>query len=214
MARVKIDYDIDLGNTNSAIARMENGQVRIIKSDTQEDTMPSCVHFRKGSVRVGRTAYNRISDEQLVAASDFSKTGNTNHKFNTFVEFKRTMGTDKEYRSDSAGRSFSSEELSAEVLRALKSFVRDEEVSSVVITVPARFRNQQIDATQKASELAGFKYCELLAEPIAASIAFGVSSKKISNGYYLVVDFGGGTFDVALMQVEEGITKVLDTDGD
>ena len=210
MARVKIDYGIDLGTTNSAIARMENGQVKIIKSDTQEDTMPSCVHFRKGSVRVGRTAYNRISDEQLVAASDFSKTGNTNHKFNTFVEFKRTMGTDKEYRSDSAGRSFSSEELSAEVLRALKSFVRDEEVSSVVITVPARFRNQQIDATQRAAELAGFKYCELLQEPIAASIAYG----KIINGYYLVFDFGGGTFDVALMQVEEGITKVVDTEGD
>src|SRR6266404_9605661 len=197
MARVKIDYGIDLGTTNSAIARMENGQVRIIKSDTQEDTMPSCVHFRKGSVRVGRTAYNRISDEQLVAASDFSKTGNTNHKFNTFVEFKRTMGTDKEYRSDSAGRSFSSEELSAEVLRALKSFVRDDEVCSLVITVPARFRNQQIDATQRAAELAGFDYCELLAEPIAASIAYGVSAKNV-NGYWLIFDFGGGTFDVAL----------------
>jgi molecular chaperone DnaK len=214
MARTKLDYGIDLGTTNSAIARIENGVVKIIKSDTQEDTMPSCVHFRKTSVRVGRTAYNRISDEHLSAFSDFSRTGNTNHTFNTFVEFKRTMGTDKDYPSDSAGRSFSSEELSAEVLKTLKSFVRDEEVSSIVITVPARFRNNQIDATQKAAELAGFKYCELLAEPIAASIAFGVSSKKISNGYYLVVDFGGGTFDVALMQVEEGITKVLDTDGD
>src|SRR6266478_2352499 len=107
MARVKIDYGIDLGTTNSAIARMENGQVRIIKSDTQEDTMPSCVHFRKGSVRVGRTAYNRISDEQLVAASDFSKTGNTNHKFNTFVQFRRTLGgstkSAKKFRSRRRG---------------------------------------------------------------------------------------------------------------
>jgi molecular chaperone DnaK len=210
MARVKIDYGIDLGTTNSAIARMENGEVKIVKSDTQEDTMPSCVHFRKGSVRVGRTAYNRMSDEHLLAFSDFSRIGNTNHKSNTFAEFKRTMGTDKSYFSDSAGRSFTSEELSAEVLKVLKSFVRDEDVSSVVITVPARFRNQQIDATQRAAELAGFKYCELLAEPIAASIAYG----KIVNGYYLVFDFGGGTFDVALMQVEEGITKVIDTEGD
>lgn len=210
MARVKIDYGIDLGTTNSAIARVENGEVKIIKTDYQGDTMPSCVHFHKSSVRIGRTAYIRVSDEHLLALSDFSKTGNKNHKSNTFVEFKRTMGTDKQYSSDSAGRSFNSEGLSGEVLKALKSFVRDEDVSSAVITVPARFRNQQIDATQRAAELAGFKYCELLAEPIAASIAYG----KIANGYYLVFDFGGGTFDVALMQVEEGITKVVDTDGD
>src|ERR1044071_6460636 len=168
MARVKIDYGIDLGTTNSAIARMENGEVKIIKSDTQKDTMPSCVHFRKNTVLVGDTAYSRISDEHLQAFGDFSKTGNRDHKFNTFIEFKRTMGTDKTYKSSSAGKDISSEELSAEVLMALKSFVRDEDVSSVVITVPARFRNNQIDATQRAAQKAGFKYCELLQEPIAA----------------------------------------------
>ena len=123
------------------------------------------------------------------------------------------MGTDKTYESKSVGRSFSSEELSAEVLKALKNYVRDEEISSVVVTVPARFRNNQIDATQKAAELSGFKYCELLMEPIAASIAYGVNSKSV-NGYWLVFDFGGGTFDAALMRVEEGIMKVVDTDGD
>ena len=213
MARVKIDYGIDLGTTNSAIARMENGEIKIKRSDIQKDITPSCVNFRKKAILHGDRAYALYGQEHLDAFKDFSLTGNDKHDFNTFIEFKRTMGTDKIYESKSAGRSFNSEELSAEVLKALKNYVLDEEVSSVVITVPARFRNNQIDATQKAAELAGFQYCELLMEPIAASIAYGVSSKKI-NGYWLVFDFGGGTFDVALMQVEEGIMKVVDTDGD
>ncbi len=213
MTRVKIDYGIDLGTTNSAIARMENGEVKIIKSDTQKDTTPSCVYFRKNTILVGDTAYARYGDEHKEASKEFTLSGNNIHDFNTFIEFKRTMGTDKSYESKSAGHSFSSEELSSEVLKALKNYVRDEEVSSVVITVPARFRNNQIDATQKAAELAGFKYCELLMEPIAASIAYGVSTKSV-NGYWLVFDFGGGTFDAALMRVEEGIMKVVDTDGD
>jgi molecular chaperone DnaK len=213
MARVKIDYGIDLGTTNSAIARMENGEVKIIKSDTQKDTTPSCVYFRKNTTLVGDTAYARYGDEHKEAFKNFSLTAKQDHDFNTFIEFKRTMGTDKTYESKSAGRSFNSEDLSAEVLKALKNYVRDEEISSVVITVPARFRNNQIDATQKAAELAGFKYCELLMEPIAASIAYGVNAKNM-NGYWLVFDFGGGTFDAALMRVEEGIMKVTDTDGD
>jgi len=214
MARVKIDYGIDLGTTNSAIARMENGEVKIIKSDTQKDTTPSCVSFsRRNAIIIGDTAYNRYEDEHKEAAKDFSLSGNQGYELNTFIEFKRTMGTDKTYLSKNAGRSFSSEELSAEVLKALKNYVRDEEISSVVITVPARFRNNQIDATQMAAELSGFKYCELLMEPIAASIAYGVSGNSV-NGYWLVFDFGGGTFDVALMRVEEGIMKVVDTDGD
>ena len=213
MARIKIDYGIDLGTTNSAIARMENGEVKIKKSERQMDTTPSCVRFKNQSISVGIDAYNRYGDEHLEAFKDFSKYGNTQHDFNTFIEFKRTMGTDKPYPSKSSGRTLNSEELSAEVLKALKSFASDEEISSVVITVPARFRNNQIDATQKAAELAGFNYCELLMEPIAASIAYSDGGKSV-NGYWLVFDFGGGTFDAALMRVEEGIMKVVDTDGD
>ncbi|MDR3504361.1 MAG: Hsp70 family protein [Legionella sp.] len=213
MARVKIDYGIDLGTTNSSIAKMENGEVKIIKSDTQKDTTPSCVHYSKKTILIGDTAYSRYGDEHIEAFKDFTLTGIEKHKFNTFSEFKTTMGSDKPYESESASRSFNSEELSAEVLKALKNYVRDEEISSVVITVPARFRNNQIDATQKATELSGFQYCELLMEPIAASIAFGVSGKSV-NGHWLVFDFGGGTFDAALMRVEEGIMKVVDTDGD
>ena len=213
MTRVKIDYGIDLGTTNSAIARMENGEVKIIKSDYQKDTTASSVHFRRNTILVGDTAYNEYGDEHKEAFKDFSLTGNDQQDIDTFIEFKRTMGTDKTYESKSAGRAFTSEELSAEVLKALKNYVRDEEVTSIVVTVPARFRNNQIDATQRAAELSGFKYCELLMEPIAASIAYGVNSKNV-NGYWLVFDFGGGTFDAALMRVEEGIMKVVDTEGD
>lgn len=75
------------------------------------------------------------------------------------------------------------------------------------------FRQSQLDATQRAAELAGFNYCELLQEPIAASIAYGIKANS-ATGYWLVFDFGGGTFDAALMHVEEGIMKVVDTEGD
>ncbi|MBC8552376.1 MAG: Hsp70 family protein, partial [Candidatus Brocadiales bacterium] len=88
-----------------------------------------------------------------------------------------------------------------------------ENINSAVITVPARFEQHQIDATQKAAELAGFQYCELLQEPIAASFAYGVDAERI-NGKWIVFDFGGGTFDVALMSADEGIMKVIDTSGD
>jgi molecular chaperone DnaK len=123
------------------------------------------------------------------------------------------MGTDEVYESENMGKSFSSEELSAEVLKALKGYVRDEEINSIVITVPAKFQGYQKDATKKAAELAGFQHCILLQEPIAASMAYGVDAKSI-DGEWLVFDFGGGTFDVALMKASEGIMKVVDTEGD
>ena len=131
MAREKIDYGIDLGTTNSAIARMEMGEVKIIKSDTQKDTTPSCVYFRKNTTIVGDNAYTRYGDEHKETFKEFSLSGNKGQDFNTFIEFKRTMGTDKSVQSKSACRFFNSEELSAEVLQALKNYVRDEEISSV-----------------------------------------------------------------------------------
>jgi len=214
MARQKIDYGIDLGTTNSAIARMVNGEITIIKSDeaTQTDTTPSCVHINKKQVLfVGQKAFNQLSAEAKKAFKDFQANQKSEGR-NTFIEFKRDMGTTIKYESSNANRSYSPEEFSSEVLKKLKSFVRDEELNSIVVTVPAMFKQHQIDATQKAAELAGFKYCELLQEPIAASIAYGLSSQK-TNGHWLVFDFGGGTFDAALMQVSEGIMKVESTDG-
>lgn len=133
---------------------------------------------------------------------------------NTYLEFKRTMGTDKRYISTNMdGREYSSEELSAEVLKALKSFITDEDFKSVVITVPAKFNANQKTATIKAAKLAGFNHVELLQEPIAAAMAYGLTSAQ-KDGYWLVFDFGGGTFDAALIKVEDGIIQVFDTEGD
>ena len=208
--RQKIDYGIDLGTTNSAIARMEEGEVVIIKSDdNQMDTTSSVVAFnKKQTMFVGLSAKNALDKE---ATSNFKNRKQVDP--NGYQEFKRTMGTDHEYNSSNMQRSYTSEELSAEVLKKLKGYIRDEDINSAVITVPAMFRQSQLDATQRAAELAGLKYCELLQEPIAASIAYGMKVNN-TNGYWLVFDFGGGTFDAALMHVDEGIMKVVDTEGD
>ena len=209
MARNKIDYGIDLGTTNSAICRMEKGEPVIIKTDIQMDTMPSCVSVnKKGSIKVGQTAYNTMLQDKRRATKSWHKGAS-----NTYVEFKRTMATDTQYPCTNLNKSFSSEELSAEVLKTLKSFVTDETFSSVVITVPAKFTVNQKTATIEAANMAGFKHCELLQEPIAASMAYGLSSDE-KNGIWMVFDFGGGTFDAALLKVEDGIMQVFDTEGD
>lgn len=209
MARIKIDYGIDLGTTNSAICRIENGETKIIKTDTLKDTMPSCVSFtKKKSIKVGDGAKNDLISAHRRATKTWSKDTN-----NTYIEFKRTMGLDIQYSSSFMERAYSSEELSAEVLKNLKSFVQDEDVKSVVITVPAKFFVNQKDATMRAAKMAGFEHVELLQEPIAASMAYGLTSDQ-KNGYWLVFDFGGGTFDAALLKVEDGIMQVFDTEGD
>lgn len=209
MARTKIDYGIDLGTTNSGIARMENGEPIIKKTDTLKDTMSSCISFnKKQSILAGDAAVNALKADKLKAMKDFKAESS-----NTFIEFKRTMGTDKTYSSSNMNKNFTSEELSAEVLKKLKSFITDEEIKSIVITVPAKFTINQKDATSRAAKLAGFEHCELLQEPIAASMAYGLDSTS-KDGLWLVFDFGGGTFDAALLKVEDGIMKVIDTEGD
>lgn len=209
MARIKIDYGIDLGTTNSAICRMEKGEPKIIKSDTQADTMPSCVSFtKKKSIRIGQGAFNDMISDKRRATKSWSKGIS-----NTYVEFKRTMATNTNYPSSFMERDYSSEELSAEVLKTLKSFVTDENFTSAVITVPAKFTVNQKTATMEAAKLAGFKRCELLQEPIAAAMAYSLIADS-KNGIWMVFDFGGGTFDVALLKVEDGIMQVFDTEGD
>ncbi|RIA09362.1 molecular chaperone DnaK [Flavobacteriaceae bacterium MAR_2010_72] len=209
MARTKIDYGIDLGTTNSAISRMENGEATIKKTDMQADTMPSCVYInKKKAIQIGQTAYNALKRQKLNAMKSWDSEDD-----NAFIEFKRTMGTDKKYPSSNLEKDLNSEELSAEVLKTLKSFVKDENVNSIVITVPAAFKNNQKEATREAAKLAGFNHIELLQEPVAASMAYGLDSNK-KDGFWLVFDFGGGTFDAALLKVEEGIMKVIDTEGD
>jgi len=214
MARTKIDFGIDLGTTNSAIACMKEGSVEIIKGTKhQKDTTPSCVYFGKKKNFTGDDAIQKHHRDLFDAWSKIREPGDHEHASNSFVEFKRTMGTDISYFSSNKNRSYTPEELSAELLKKLKSYVIEEDVRAAVITIPMRFEQHQMDATQRAAELAGFKYFELLQEPIAASLAYGID-KKVKDGNWLVFDFGGGTFDVALMEANEGIIKPVDTAGD
>lgn len=209
MVKVKMKYGIDLGTTNSAICKIENGEPVIRKTDTLKDTLPSCVSFTKKKViRVGDSAYNDLRQDKSRGTKRMTNDGE-----NVYIEFKRTMGSSTQYMSSYMGRGFSSEELSAEVLKTLRSFITEESITSAVITIPAKFKTDQIAATKRAATLAGITHCELLQEPIAASMAYGLSTTK-KDGYWMVFDFGGGTFDAALLKVEEGIMQVVDTEGD
>ncbi len=212
MASNKIIYGIDLGTTNSAIARFENGKAIVKKSPYQGDTTPSCVYVTpKAQFIVGQRAYTQLGKDTLLA---YSK---RDYKRNTFVEFKRIMGTNETHYSSNLEKNgiepaLTPEQLSAEVLKTLRSYIQDDDVKEAVITVPALFNNNQKDATKKAAKLAGFDHFELIQEPVAASVAYGLGS-KMKNAYWLVFDLGGGTFDAALMKIEDGIMKAVDTAG-
>lgn len=213
MARLKVDYGIDLGTTNSAIARMENGE-SVIKSNNLGDTTPSCVYFsmnKKGvkTIKVGQNAKSLMFSDVMKGLSQDSPANP-----NGFIEFKRAMGTDMVYSSDNMDKPhYTPEELSAEVLKTLKSYITDENVNDIVVTVPARFSVKEKAATVRAAKLAGFKHCDLLQEPVAAAWAYGMSSKQ-KDAIWMVFDFGGGTFDAALLRVEDGIIQTFDTAGD
>ncbi len=213
MASNKIIYGIDLGTTNSAIARFEKGKTVIKKSPYQGDTTPSCVYITpKAQFIVGQRAFTQLGKDTLLANSK------SDYKRNTFIEFKRIMGTNETLYSSNLEKNgidpaLTPEQLSAEVLKTLRSYIQDDDVKEAVITVPALFNNNQKDATKKAAKLAGFDHFELIQEPVAASIAYGLDS-KMKNAYWLVFDLGGGTFDVALMKIEDGIMKAVDTAGD
>ena len=213
----KLKYGIDLGTTNSAICKMEHGEPKIIKTTTQKDIMPSCVAFSgNGRIIVGDKAVAQLNKDRLQALRSERP-----FEQNVFVEFKRTMGLDTNYHSENMEAKakkadYNSEELSAEILKELKAFASNasdnERINSVVVTIPARFDAQQSEATVRAASLAGFDNCFLLHEPVAASTAYAFATGS-KNGYWLVFDFGGGTFDAALLDVQDGVMTVVDTGG-
>ena len=209
MKHITIDYGIDLGTTNSAICRMEKGEPVMMRSDVGAETMPSCIMFKKGGViRTGETAYNDIGRDKLRALKKKSAMGTS-----AFLEFKRYMGSEKTYSNAFTEQSWTPEDLSAQVIKALCSFVNDDEITAAVITVPAKFTVNQKDATLQAGLRAGIRQIELLQEPIAASLAYGLRAEE-KNGTWMVFDFGGGTLDVALVHVCDGVMQVFDTEGD
>ena len=199
MKRNTIDFGIDLGTTNSEIACMDNGTMRIFKNYLQSEYTPSVVRIdEKGTIWVGRKAYERMVDDPD----------------NTVGEFKRWMGTQQVKEFKLCNKKLTPEELSAEVLKDLKisakaNLPQDKEIDCAVITVPCNFEIVQCEATQRAAILAGIKYAPLLQEPIAASIAYGFL-EKMPEGYWVVFDLGGGTLDVAIMSSKEGSLSVVD----
>ena len=201
MTRLTIDFGIDLGTTNSAIAVLKGVSSEIIKSNADADITPSVVSIDKnGTVHVGQRAKNK-----LIANSK-----------DAYAEFKRRMGTDHLYEFKSGVMTKKPEELSAEVLKSLRADVQQrtgELVEAVVITVPAAFELHQCEATRKAAQLAGFKESPLLQEPVAAALAHGFQANE-SGAYWLVYDFGGGTFDAAVIKAEEGTIHVVNHGGD
>ena len=207
----KINRGIDLGTTNSAIAVMENGVPVIKKSSTQKDTIPSIVSItRKGIVHTGDTAANEMANQVLRATKTWDgRTASTD----VFKEFKRTMGSVEVYRSKNLKKNFTSQQLSAEIIKALAANADANDGGCIVISVPAKFDATQKTATVEAARLAGFQHVELLQEPIAAAIAYGVATRQ-KDGFWLVFDLGGGTFDAALLRVDGGVQQVVDTEGD
>lgn len=207
MATHTINYGIDLGTTNSAITHFENGKAVVKKNSMQSDTTPSCVAYtRTGKVLVGTRAHSQLEKDYTLT---FRR---PDYQSSTYIEFKRLMGTDHHYPCPTLGHDVTPEELSAEVLRELRKSILDDEVRTAVITVPAMFTNTQKDATKRAAQQAGFDHVELIQEPIAASVAYGLGS-KMKDAYWLVFDFGGGTFDAALMKIENGVMQAIDTAG-
>ena len=205
--RTKIDFGIDLGTTNSAIAKMENGKPMIVTTG-RADIIPSCVAIQNGGrVLVGDRAKTIFAQEKEKELRDGTKP-------NSFIEFKREMANPFTYHSTNLGRDISPEELSAEVLKTLKSFVTTEKLNSIVVTVPAKFNIAQKQATINAGKLAGFELVVLLEEPVAACLAYNMEAQQ-KKGTWLVFDFGGGTFDAALVKKDDdGMMKIVDTGGD
>jgi len=201
---MKVNYGIYLGVSSSSIAKMEEGMPVILKSNSLKDTMPVCIYFnKKGSIQVGDSAYNAHKREIKNDQKDWSWSSN-----NSFVEFTRTLGSDKTYYSTNANRSFTSTELVAEIIKTLISFEKSKDVNAAVITVPAAFKNNQKEAVREAGKLAGLQQVEILQESVAASMAYGLDSIKF-QGFSLVFSFND-VFDVSLIKNN----RIIDTEGD
>ncbi len=189
---------IDLGTTNSVVAVMEGGEPVVIPNSEGARTTPSVVAFTKSGERlVGVTA-----KRQAVLNPD-----------HTISSIKREMGTDHETNID--GKKYSPEEISAMVLQKLKADAEaylGEEVTQAVVTVPAYFNDMQRTATKHAGEIAGLEVLRIINEPTAAALAYGLDKK--GNETVLVWDLGGGTFDVSVLEVGEGVFEVKSTSGD
>lgn len=191
---------IDLGTTNSCVAVMEGNTPTVIPNAEGERTTPSVVAFSKGERLVGQ-----VAKRQAVANPD-----------NTIISIKREMGSD--YKVNVEGKSYTPQEISAMILQKLKQDAESylgSKVTQAVITVPAYFTDSQRQATKDAGKIAGLEVLRIINEPTAASLAYGLD--KVENGKnqkILVYDLGGGTFDVSILEIGDGVFEVVATAGD
>ena len=189
---------IDLGTTNSCVAVMEGGEAVVIPNSEGNRTTPSVV----GVNNSGERLVGQVAKRQAITNPD-----------NTVASIKRHMGTD--YKATLAGKQYSPQEVSAMILQKLKADAEayiGETVTQAVITVPAYFSDSQRQATKDAGKIAGLDVLRIINEPTAAALAYGVD-KDDSDQKILVFDLGGGTFDVSLMEIGDGIFEVLATSG-
>ena len=189
---------IDLGTTNSCVAVMEGGEPVVIANAEGARTTPSVVSFQKDGSRVVGQAAKR----QAVANPD-----------RTVISIKRHMGTD--YKVDIDGKGYSPQEISAMILTKLKTDAEaylGQKVTEAVITCPAYFSDSQRQATKDAGKIAGLNVLRIINEPTAAALAYGLDKDK--GGKVMIYDLGGGTFDVSILEISDGVFEVLATNGD
>jgi molecular chaperone DnaK len=195
-----VNFGIDLGTTNSLIAKYEGNKIQVFKNPVgQKEVLPSVVAYRPDRVLIGDKAREYLTRDPV----------------NVFGNFKRKMGTDEKYYVVNIDDNVTPIQLSTLVLKELRNFVHTGETPEAsVITIPASFDTMQSNATLQAGLEAGFKDIFLLQEPIAASLAFfNETSGARKDGYWLVYDFGGGTFDAALVLSTAQDLKVIDHEG-
>ena len=189
---------IDLGTTNSCVSVMEGGEAVVIPNAEGARTTPSVVAFSKDGERM----IGQVAKRQAVTNAD-----------RTIISIKRHMGTD--YRVNIDGKPYSPQEISAMILQKLKADAEaylGETVTEAVITVPAYFNDSQRQATKDAGTIAGLNVRRIINEPTAAALAYGVD--KEDDQKIMVYDLGGGTFDVSIIEMGDGVTEVLATNGD
>jgi molecular chaperone DnaK len=188
---------IDLGTTNSCVAVLEGGEPKVIPNPEGNRTTPSVVAFKNGERQIGE-----VAKRQAV----------TNP--NTIMSIKRHMGTD--YKVEAEGKNYTPQEMSAIILQYLKSYAEDylgEPVTKAVITVPAYFNDAERQATKDAGRIAGLEVERIINEPTAAALAYGLD-KTDQDQTILVYDLGGGTFDVSILELGDGVFEVKSTAGD
>ena len=188
---------IDLGTTNSCVAVLEGGEAKVIPNPEGNRTTPSVVAFKGEEIQVGEVAKRQAITNP-----------------NTVISIKRHMGTD--YKEKVNGKEYSPQEISAMILQNLKATAESylgEKVTKAVITVPAYFNDSQRQATKDAGKIAGLEVERIINEPTAAALAYGLEKTDVDQKI-LVFDLGGGTFDVSILELGDGVFEVLATSGD